>query len=136
MRSPLRQSLLALTLLAALAGCGDGKDEESDGPTRLAITAWPQGRDGPVHRWTLRCPSGGTLPMPARACQALLALDRPLRPVSRGRACTQMYGGPAVATVTGRFRGGRVQASFSRIDGCQIERWNTVDFLFPGVSSA
>jgi hypothetical protein len=131
----LRHSLLALTLLAALAGCASSGDKD-DGPTVLAITAWPTGRDGPVHHWTLRCPAGGTLPMPARACLALLALDHPLRTGTPGRtACAQIYGGPAVATVTGKARGRRVQTAFSRIDGCQIERWNAVDFLFPGVRS-
>ena len=47
--------------------------------------------------------------MPARACQALLALDHPLSSAPAGRACTQIYGGPAVATVTGTFRGRRVR---------------------------
>ena len=124
-----------MVLLAALAGC-DGSDRKEDGSTQLAITARPTGRGGPVHHWTLRCPAGGTLPMPERACDALLALDQPLRSAPPGRACTQIYGGPALATVTGTFRGRPVHAAFSRIDGCQIERWNAVDFLFPGVSSA
>jgi hypothetical protein len=38
-------------------------------------------------------------------------------------ACTQIYGGPASARVTGELLGKRVDARFERTDGCQIERW-------------
>jgi len=37
--------------------------------------------------------------------------------------------------VRGRLRGQRVASTFSRRDGCQIERWNRVRFLFPGAVS-
>jgi hypothetical protein len=46
-------------------------------------------------------------------------------------ACTQIYGGPQTALVTGEFRGRRVRATFNRKNGCEIARWNAVRFLFP-----
>jgi hypothetical protein len=46
-------------------------------------------------------------------------------------ACIEIYGGPQVAEVRGTFRGRQVAARFSREDGCQIERWDRVRFLFP-----
>jgi len=58
-------------------------------------------------------------------------MRRPFRPVPADTACTEIYGGPHVAEVRGRFRGRRVSAQFTRTDGCQIERWNRVRFLFP-----
>ena len=52
-----------------------------------------------------------------------------------GMACTQIYGGPQEALVTGRFRGKLVRVRFSRKDGCEIARWNRVLFLFPSASA-
>jgi hypothetical protein len=33
--------------------------------------------------------------------------------------------------VVGSLRGRRVDTTFKRTDGCQIARWDRVDFLFP-----
>jgi hypothetical protein len=48
------------------------------------------------------------------------------------RLCTQQYGGPQVAVVTGTFHGRRVDCVFSRTDGCEISRWNTMAALLGG----
>jgi hypothetical protein len=86
--------------------------------------------------YTLRCnPVGGTLPHRAAACRKLAGLKAPFAPVPKNVACTEIYGGPQVALVTGRFRGRSVRAAFNRRDGCQIERWNRVAFLFPGAAN-
>ncbi|ASN18845.1 serine protease inhibitor [Arthrobacter sp. YN] len=45
------------------------------------------------------------------------------------RICTQQYGGPQVAVVTGWFRGREVNSQFSRTDGCEIARWKTLASL-------
>ena len=102
--------------------------------TSLNITVWPNGVGQPgKHVHTLRCaPVGGTLPNRGTACRHLAALKAPFAPTPPGTACIQIYGGPQVALVTGRFRGHTVRAHFSRIDGCEIARWNRVRFLFPG----
>jgi hypothetical protein len=128
--------LLGVTaiLLAALVGCGSGDGSAAAEPwARLTITVWPQGSDaGGAQRWTLRCgPLGGTHPNRGRACKRLSALSNPFRPVPKDVACTQIYGGPAEALVTGTFRGRKISARFNRTDGCQIERWNRVAVLFP-----
>ena len=119
-------SLTAGLLLAGAAGASPGST------TDLRITYWPQGQGtGHVFRRTLRCgPPGGTLPLPARACRRLAPLEKPFAPVPKDVACTQIYGGPQIAIVSGTLRGRRVWARFSRVDGCQIERWNRVRFLF------
>lgn len=102
--------------------------------TSLQITVWPDGQGHPgKHVYTLRCaPAGGTLPRSSAACTRLMRLTRPFAPPPRNTACTQIYGGPQEAFVTGRFRGKLVRAGFSRKDGCQIARWNRIGFLFPG----
>lgn len=42
------------------------------------------------------------------------------------RLCTQQYGGPQVAVVTGTFHGRSVDSVFTRTDGCEIARWKTM----------
>ena len=133
-------SMTALVLaLGGLLGCStSGEADSSSAATNenasLRITVWPQGKqkaERPL-RWTLRCrPVGGTLPRRQVACNRLSAQSRPFRGVPPNRACTEIYGGPQVAEVRGRFRGKPVAARFSRADGCQIERWDRVRFLFP-----
>ena len=106
--------------------------------TSLHITVWPNGeRQAPMQNYTLRCaPVGGTLLHRASACARLAALKSPFAPTPRGTACTEIYGGPQEAFVTGRFRGHPVRAHFSRTDGCEIGRWNRVSFLFPGAAAS
>ena len=101
--------------------------------TSLNITVWPNGEGQPGKQtYTLRCtPVGGTLPQRATACAKLSRIQRPFAPTPKGVACTQIYGGPQEALVTGRFRGKPVRARFNRKDGCEIGRWNRVRFLFP-----
>ena len=38
-------------------------------------------------------------------------------------ACTQQYGGPETATVKGTLDGKEIDAKFSRVNGCEIARW-------------
>jgi len=103
----------------------------------LQITVWPHGHGHPGERsYALRCaPAGGTLPRPAAACAQLARLAHPFAPTPQGTVCTQIYGGPQQALVTGRFRGRAVRARFSRTDGCETARWNRVSLLFPAVAS-
>jgi Subtilisin inhibitor-like len=101
--------------------------------TSLQITVWPDGQGhAPKRSYTLTCaPVGGTLPHRASACTKLAALRAPFAPTPKATACTQIYGGPQEALVTGRFRGTLIHARFSRKDGCEIARWTRVRFLFP-----
>ena len=47
--------------------------------------------------------------------------------------CTQQYGGPATARVTGTWQGQHVDATFDRTNGCEIARWNTLRPVLPNV---
>ena len=106
--------------------------------TSLHITVWPNGQGHPGGKtYTLRCaPAGGTLPRPAAACTRLTRLTHPFAATPRDTVCTQIYGGPQQALVTGRFRGHAIRARFSRTDGCEIARWDRVRLLFPGAASS
>jgi Subtilisin inhibitor-like len=100
--------------------------------TSLHITFWPNENAVRAKSYTLRCnPVGGTLPHRAAACRRLAGLKTPFAATPENVACTQIYGGPQKAVVVGSFRGRLVRATFNRRDGCEIERWNRVAFLFP-----
>lgn len=131
----MRIAVLAFVALVA-AGCmartssdsGEGKGVPT---TSLEISVTPGG-EAPTKIWTLRCPSGGgTLPDAANACEQLAQIDDPFAPVPKDTACTQVYGGPQEADVTGTYRGRPVNAHFDRGNGCEIARWDKVAFLFP-----
>ncbi len=115
------------------AACAGGASPAPASKTDLQIEVWPQGTDkGGSQSWTLRCdPAGGTLPNADAACRALDALKDPFAPVPKDAMCTQIYGGPAVARVTGTFRDQRIDTTFRRTDGCQVDRWEKHRFLFP-----
>jgi len=99
--------------------------------TSLHVTVWPNGQGhAPRHDFTLKCaPVGGTLPHRAAACRQLMRLEAPFAPVRKDLVCTEIYGGPAEALVTGRFRGRLVRAAFNLQNGCEIGRWNRLRFL-------
>jgi hypothetical protein len=101
--------------------------------TSLHITVWPHGQGHPGARsYTLLCaPAGGTLPRSAAACARLGRFAHPFAATPRDAVCTQIYGGPQQARVTGRFRGHIVRSSFSRVNGCEIARWERLRLLFP-----
>ncbi|MFQ4150026.1 hypothetical protein AAGW05_15265 [Arthrobacter sp. LAPM80] len=73
-----------------------------------------------------------TLPDPAAALAAVeLHGEKMFFPVpDPARACTQQYGGPEVAVVTGSFKGREVKATFKRTDGCEIASWQALAPLF------
>ncbi|REE97397.1 SSI family serine proteinase inhibitor [Thermomonospora umbrina] len=132
-RTPLATTagLGALAVTFALAGCGT----EDDGPaapalspssaaqTRLDIEVRPSAKGAPT-TWTLTCdPAGGSHPRAEAACQALAKLKNPFAPVAKDAICTEIYGGPNVASVSGTWRGTRIDTDFSRSNGCEISRW-------------
>jgi hypothetical protein len=84
-------------------------------------------------RWTLQCdPVAGTHPRRNATCRELDRLGwQVFRPVAPDKVCTQVYGGPQVAIVSGRVNGHTVWARLSRADGCQISRWSRVPSLLP-----
>ena len=83
--------------------------------------------------WRLTCnPPGGTHPDPKAACRALEANGAAaLPPVPEDKACTQIYGGPETASITGTWQGQPVMSRFARNDGCQISRWKLMEGLLP-----
>jgi Subtilisin inhibitor-like len=131
---------VAAVALAALAATGcmsrEGSDKAATETTAdLQISVSIRGSEAPTQMWTLQCPAGGgTLPDADEACRKLGEIEDPFAPVPEGTACTQIFGGPEIADVSGTFNGQTIDTQFSRGNGCELERWKRVGFLFPGVA--
>lgn len=82
--------------------------------------------------------AASTLPDPAAALDALARFGKEIFFPEPGppKLCTQQYGGPQVAVVTGRFLGREVNSRFSRTDGCEIARWRALAPLLGGVAGS
>jgi hypothetical protein len=108
------------------AAGGGAAAEERPGPaTEVTITFWPEGKGGPSREATLACePTAGTHPEPERACALLAADPEALEPVPPDAVCTMIFGGPEEAEIVGVVNGQDVHATFSRTNGCEIDRWD------------
>ncbi len=86
---------------------------------------------------TLTCePAGGDVEAAEEACDQLGAVGTAVfAGVPPDAMCTQVYGGPQTATVTGSVGGGQVQATFSRTNGCEIDRWDALSALLGEVGA-
>jgi len=129
------RAVLALTVACVVLVACSAASGASASSTSLRIAFWEDGTaTKPDAVWTLRCrPAGGTLSRPARACQKLAAGGSSLfAPISPKVVCTEIYGGPQRARVTGLLDGRRIWATFSRSNGCHIARWARVSpWLLP-----
>jgi hypothetical protein len=111
--------------IAALCAAADAPAMPS--VTFLRVTYWNDGANADASvTWTLRCgPPSGTLPRPAAACRRLARGGPTLfAPVPKDIVCTEIYGGPQKARVVGTVAGRRIWATFTRVNGCHIDRWN------------
>jgi hypothetical protein len=145
--------VVALAVLAALAGCGGGGEpaDATDTVTDLRIVAWEDTRPaggvgrvlglrrrgvGEARVWTLRCdPPGGTFPDSEEACEKLDDVEQPFAETPLEAICTEQYGGPQLASVQGVYRDESVSTRFDRTNGCEISRWDKHAFLFTAKKS-
>jgi hypothetical protein len=137
---------LALAVLA-LSACGsEDASDTGDGSgsgqptatsntepaTSLTIEVAQTGfQHGVTQTTTLECdPVGGTNPLSAESCAQLAAHPEALEPVPQDTAYTMIFGGPEEARVSGTFQGEETEAEFNRANGCEIERWDSLEPLF------
>lgn len=112
------------------------------GNAELAIMVKPSDTE-PAVNYTLVC-QGGTPsaesehPAAEAACTALKEHPAILSPSTRNtaQACTEQYGGPQKATVTGIVDETPVDATFSRTNGCEISAWNAAEAVLGASSGA
>ena len=125
-RTILALALLALGVVALLVVVIDSRSDESGGSAEsggeLTVTVWPDGReqDGEGVSRGFSCEAGSTEP----ACAVIARLaPASFAPTPPDVACTEIYGGPAEAQVTGTLRGDEIDAAFNRVNGCEIDRF-------------
>jgi hypothetical protein len=104
-------------LVAAIVVCGCGSSDSRQSATELTVKT----SDGATK--AINCP-GSDLCSRLEKTPAS-AFD----PVPANVACTQIYGGDQTATVKGTLNGEPIDASFSRQNGCEIARWDKLDWL-------
>jgi predicted small secreted protein len=147
-----RPAAVPLLLLCALvlAACGSGPAPGGDAgvagsssSSAASSTAavddhlvleLDRGEGGEPERYTLTCaaPVAGNLPDLAGACAHLQGLDDPFAALPADQMCTEQYGGPQAARVTGRWAGQAVDLELARTNGCQIAQWDRLGPLLPG----
>ncbi len=146
----------AALLLPLLAACAQVSDSPGGTPATGAGTAPPdtaieltitllESPDAQPHEFRLvaEVPDTGTptpdpastLPDSAAALATVLDNDGEiLFPVpDPRRMCTEQYGGPQTAQVSGWYLGRAVDTGFKRTNGCEIARWQAAAALLGGL---
>lgn len=115
----------------SLAAGGDIQRAGND----LAVQV-DRGDGSPADSWTLTCAGvvEGSHPEARATCAHLTSLDEPFAPLPADVLCTQVYGGPQTARVTGVWGGQPVDLQLSRSDGCRIAQWDGLVPLVPAAS--
>jgi hypothetical protein len=124
----------SLAPAAAQAAPAASAAAPSDVALNLSVIETP---GATARKATLRCRGsravarGYLSEVPAKACRQARALERFLLSTpDPNRICTDIFGGPQTAKVTGSVDGRRVQrSSFSRRNGCEIADWDTMGLL-------
>jgi hypothetical protein len=139
--------VLIVVVLLALASAASGPRADGGGESRreprtaasvVLSIAFDDGA-GARQRATLRCAGGHAAAggyLSTRGARPLCARARELRSLlARGpvldRPCTQIYGGPQVARVSGRIAGRRIDRRLTRRNGCEIADWDRAVALLP-----
>jgi predicted small lipoprotein YifL len=134
------KALAGLALVAVLAACGSGGDGPDREPPAAANPAShlrvelraTSNADPEVA--TLDCAAEpratGFIEDAEAACRAVqeneqLLLHGPPDNV----ACTQIFGGPQTADISGSVEGRRVRLGVSREDGCAIAVWDSLETI-------
>jgi hypothetical protein len=145
----MRPALTLLVPLLLLTACAAGPQPDGNGaaptpssPASASASAsgdallveLDRGEGAATERYTLTCadPVAGDLPDAAAACALLQGLADPFAPLAADGICTQQFGGPQTARVTGRWAGEDVHLELARTNGCQIGQWDRLGPLLPG----
>ncbi|UOY02737.1 SSI family serine proteinase inhibitor [Blastococcus sp. PRF04-17] len=124
----------AVLAALVLAGCGTAPEVSATTPTDDYLQVIVGSSDSTdVETFSLSCDgrAEGSHPDPQAACDHLHGMADPFAPLPTDVACTEQYGGPQTASVTGRWAGERVDVDLSRTDGCRIAQWDSLVPLVP-----
>ena len=134
---------VAAAAIAVLASSGTGGVSRTASPSAatsdpVTLTVTFSRRPGARSVAHLRCrgaratADGFLRAVGARACAHARAVSGLLTSgPDPHRACTEIFGGPERALVTGRIGDRRVRRSFKRTDGCEVADWRRAMPLLP-----
>ncbi len=141
MRLALLLALLSVTACASPAAPGAVAPSGGSDPTAGGIqqadddlqVEFDRGDGTEPESWTLTCVgnASGSHPEAEAACAHLAGMEDPFAPLPPDSVCTEQYGGPQTAHVTGRWKGQPVDLELSRVDGCHISQWDSLAPLVP-----
>jgi hypothetical protein len=139
----------ALALLAmAVTACGDDAERMTAGPAagpgngagdpvatgNAELTIRLSGGEFDQLIYRITCgPAGATVQPPVAGVEAEAACRRLADPATSSllvdgpdpdRICTEVYGGPQEARLTGSVAGRAVDATVRRTNGCEIDSWD------------
>jgi hypothetical protein len=133
----------AAAIVLVPAGCGgddDGKQSTAPAASspQVELRVVARDRAGRGTSVSFRCDGARQIEQgyrdvdAATLCRTALGLEGFLagKPDTT-RACTQVYGGPERAHITGTIAGRRIDRRFSRTDGCRISDWDRAQTLIP-----
>ncbi len=142
MRLVLLLALLSVTACASPPGPDAGASSTRSGSAASGSSQadddlrveFDRGDGTEQESWTLTCAGvvEGSHPEAEAACAHLAGLDDPFAPLPDDVVCTEQYGGPQTAEVTGTWRGEPVDLELSRVNGCAISQWDSLGPLLPG----
>ncbi len=150
--------VLEILLLVAVGACGSGSGSRQGSDTELevdgvATSAYrlPTGSTAPVVPTVpdpgnvIELPFSGTVHCagpsstgtgifavnPAGVCGSIGVRSSVFDGIgdTKGRVCSEIYGGPQHATIKGKIGGQPVDVTVKRSDGCGIEDWQRLEWL-------
>lgn len=104
----------------------------------ISVAVHPDGNDSsPTATYRISCLGDtagvtGDAPGSTTAADMCLALATPevhdllVNGAPVGRICTEIYGGPDIATFTGTLDGANIDFTADRVNGCAINDWDSV----------
>ncbi len=126
-----------LAAFLVLAGCASPAEDDAAGGVSQADDHLQidvaRGDGSPPEEWTLTCAgvADGSHPEGRAACAHLAGLDEPFAPLPDDAVCTEQFGGPQTARVSGRWHGEPVDLELARSNGCLIAQWDSLGPLLP-----
>ena len=130
--NPFRATFAVLFVLSLLT-CSSQTATAATTVSKLKIV-YQESPDSPKVTWTLNCrPNSGTLPGVAVACKKLTSLKSPFAKPPADQMCSEIYGGDQTAIITGTWLGKKVIRNYSRVNGCEIDAWESFYPVLPHV---
>lgn len=121
-----RSALLSITIIAINSVLPIGAAEVN---YRLTVK-YQKDVNSKVMKYSLICQPAPSSKKSKAICSKLLEVRNPFKEVPQDSICSEVFGSSSKASVKGVWAGKKISTNFSQNNGCEIERWEKVSFLF------